>query len=133
MKSQLSVEYLIIIAIALVILIPIILYGNELLLGYKDDTKISLARNTVEKIGKNVDWVYSQGEPAQHSIDVYIPEGIEQINLENKIILFKIKTRAGISDIFYTSVANLNGSIPMQNGYYKLSLRAHQNFVNISW
>lgn len=133
MKSQVSVEYLIIISVAIMILIPIILYANELLLGYKDDTKISLARNAVEKIGENVDWVYSQGAPAKRSLEVYIPEGIEQINLENKTILFKIKTRAGTSDIFYTTVANLSGSIPMQSSYYKLSLTAHQNFVNISW
>ncbi|MEM7825093.1 MAG: hypothetical protein QXO27_03930 [Candidatus Aenigmatarchaeota archaeon] len=133
MKAQVAIEYITIISIAFIILLPLILYVNDLLSDYNDDTRISLAKNTVKKLGENIDWVYAQGQPAKVSIQIYIPDGITEISLNNKTILFKIKTSAGISDIFYETVPFLNGSVPTTEGYYWVSLVSYENYVNISW
>jgi hypothetical protein len=133
MKAQVAIEYLTIISIAFIILIPLILYVNDLLNNYNDDTKISLAKNTVKKLGENIDWIYSQGQPARTTLEIYIPDGITNVSLANKTILLKIKTLAGTSDIFYETVPSLNGSIPTTKGYYMVTLVSYENYVNISW
>jgi hypothetical protein len=132
MKSQAAVEYFTIISIALLLLLPLSLYVNELLTGYRDDTRLSLAKDLVKKLGENVDWVYSQGPPARVSLKVYVPEGVEEASLENKTILLRMRTSAGLSDVYYMAVPELNGSLPSESGYYSVSLVAYENYVNIS-
>ena len=132
MKSQVAVEYLIIVSVAFMILIPTILYLNQTFIGYSDDNKLSKASETVKKIGQTADWVYSQGPPAKQTIEIFIPKDLEEISLNNKTVLFKVRTSAGVSDVFYESVAPLNGTLPFNNGYYFISLTAFQNYVNIS-
>jgi len=132
MKSQVAVEYLIIVSVAFMILIPTILYLNQSFIGYSDDNKLSKASETVKKIGQTADWVYSQGPPAKQTIEIFIPKDLEEISLNNKTVLFKVRTSAGVSDIFYESVAPLNGTLPSNSGYYFISLTAFQDYVNIS-
>jgi len=132
MRAQAAIEYYTIIAVALLILLPLSFYVNQLLMGYRDDTKISMARDAVKKLGESADWVYSQGPPARLSVKVYVPEGVEQTSLDNKIILLRVRTSAGITDVYYETVPSLNGSIPIENGYYSISLTAYGNYVNIS-
>jgi len=133
MRAQAAVDYFAIISVALLILIPLILYINQLLTGYRDDTRISMAKDTVNKLGENADWVYSQGSPAKMTLDsIYIPEGIEEISLDNNMILFRIKTSSGVSDVYYETVSPLDGSVPSKAGYYPISLIAYDNNVTIN-
>ena len=132
MKSQVAVEYLIIVSVAFMILIPTILYLNQSFIGYSDDNKLSKASETVKKIGQTADWVYSQGPPAKQTIEIFIPKDLEEISLNNKTVLFKVRTSAGVSDVFYESVAPLNGTLSSNSGYYFISLTAFQDYVNIS-
>lgn len=124
MKAQIAVEYLIIVGVALMILLPMSLYLNQSLMGYRDDTKLSKAWNTVKKLGQNADWVHSQGPPAKVTVEIYVPEDVEEVSLDNKMILYRVRTSAGISDVFYDTVPDLNGSLPMGSQYYFISVTA---------
>jgi len=132
MKAQAAVEFLIIVSVALMILLPVSFYANQSLMGYRDDTKISLAKNTVNKLGESADWVFSQGSPAKLTLKVYIPDDVYNISLEGKTILFKIRTSAGVTDVFYETVPSLGGSLPTNSGYYYVSLTAYADHVNIT-
>ena len=132
MKAQAAVEFLIIVSVALMILLPVTFYANQSLMGYKDDTKISLAKNTVKKLGESVDWIFSQGPSAKRSLEIYIPDDVYNISLEDKTILFKIRSSAGITDVFYETVPSLNGYLPITSGYYFVSLTAYADYVNIT-
>jgi len=132
MKSQAASEFLIIVSVALTILIPLILLVNQSLMGYRDDTKISLAKEAVKKLGQNADWVFSQGPPAKVTIEVYIPDDVASASLNNKMILYKIKTTAGITDIYHYTVSNLMGTLPEKSGYYFVSLTCYSTYVNIT-
>jgi len=133
MKAQVAIEYLIIVSVAIIVLLPLIIYANEMIRNYNEETKISLAKNAVKKLGESADWVYSQGQPAKLTTEVYFPEGITQASLENNTILLRMKILSGISDIYYSTISPLNGSIPSNAGYYTISIIAYQNYVNISW
>ena len=133
MKAQVAIEYLIIVSVAIIVLLPLVIYANEMIRNYNEETKISLAKNAVKKLGESADWVYSQGQPAKLTTEVYFPEGIDQASLENNTILLRMKILSGISDVYYSTMSPLNGSIPSNAGYYTISIIAYQNYVNISW
>ena len=131
-KAQSAMEYYTIIVIALIILLPLSVYVYQLLYQYGDDTKISVAKDAVNELGGTADWVFSQGPPARYTFkSFYIPGGIENASLDNGMILFKVKTSAGITDIYYQTIATLDGSIPSESGYYPIAVIAHDNNVTI--
>jgi len=132
MKAQVAVEYLIIVSLALMILIPYVLYLNDLSQSYSETNRLTVTRNSVDKIGRNVDWVYSQGEGAKMETEILVPEGVESIQFLNKTILWKVRTSAGISDVYYTTITNVTGSIPTTPGYRIILIQAFRGYVNVS-
>ena len=133
MKAQSASEFLIIVSVALTILIPLILLVNQSLMGYKDDTKISQAKEAVNKLGNNADWVFSEGPGAKETIMIYIPDGVESVSfVGTKEILYKIRTSAGTTDVYYDTVSYLDGTLPDKSGYYFVSLTCFSTYVNIS-
>ncbi|MDI6806438.1 MAG: hypothetical protein QMD14_01325 [Candidatus Aenigmarchaeota archaeon] len=131
-KAQIALEYIIVVAFAIGVLTPILLYVNQSLNEYREGNNLILAKNSVTKIGQIADWVFSQGPPAKMEIEVYIPQGIEEIRIEEKVILFRIKTSAGISDVYYLTLSNVSGSISPIPGYTKVKIEAFETNVTVS-
>jgi len=132
MKAQSATEFLIVVSLSIGLLIPIILIVNQYLIGYRGDTNLSLARDTVNKLGESADWVFSQGSPARLTLEIYIPDGVQQASLNNKMILLKVRTSSGTSDVYYNTIADLVGSIPSRSGHYPVSIIANTSYVNIT-
>ena len=132
MKAQIATEYLIIIAFALMILVPYTIYLTSVSHNFSQDNSINMASNSIRKIGQNADWVYSQGVPSRLEISVIVPENVENITISGKNIVWKIRTSSGITDIYYNSIANLTGSITTNPGYYNVLIQAVPNGVDIS-
>ncbi|MEM5790677.1 MAG: hypothetical protein QXP77_01350 [Candidatus Aenigmatarchaeota archaeon] len=130
MKTQASLEYLIIVSIAFLILIPAILYANSMLLSSKNELRNKLGESVVERLAENSDWVYSLGSPSRIKINIYVPEFVEYINISNHKISLKFKDSP--DPIFKITKANVTGYIPSEEGYYNVLIMAEQNFVNIS-
>lgn len=132
MKIQVALEYLIIISFALMVLIPYLLYLQNASQNLKEDNNLVIASNSLKKIGEMADWVFSQGEPARIEVLVQIPPNVEEISFNGKVMNWKVRTSAGLSDIYYISIANLTGNLPTKPGYYKILIQAIENGVNIS-
>ena len=132
MKAQVSVEYLIIVSFAIMVLIPYILYLNDLSQSYSESNKLTVAKNSVDKLGQTVDWVFSQGEGAKTRIDVLVPEGVESIEFIGRTISWKVRTSAGVSDVYYIAVANVTGSMSTSPGYRNVLVQAFRDGVNVS-
>jgi len=131
-KAQVATEYLVIIAVGVAILIPMVVYLNDMYISYKDDSNIASAKTAAEKIASLTNWVYSQGKPAKVVASVYLPGGIEEIELENKTITFKMKTKSGIVDVSKDTTAIIAGSLPTSKGFYRVAVIAEDDFVNIT-
>ena len=132
MKAQIATEYLIIVSFALMVLIPYTLYLQNVSQSFTEDNNLIVASNSVQKIGQIADWVYYQGEPAKLRIVVSIPKNVENISFIDKTMNWKVRTGAGVSDIYYNSIANLTGNLPTVPGYYNVLVQAMGNKVNIS-
>lgn len=131
MKLQVAVEYILIIGLSLAILIPYIAYLTQVAQSYKEENALLTAKNSLEKLGQSIDWVYYQGEPAKIEIEILIPENVESMEIINNTIIWKVRTSAGVSDIYYTSVANISGNLPTKSGYYKMVIEAKAYGVEI--
>lgn len=130
MKAQASLEYVIIVSIALLILIPAILYANDIIISSKKELRRRLAENTVEIIAENSDWVNSLGPPSVVIVRIYVPDLVEYINISDFKISLKFKNSEEI--ISKETRANVTGFIPSDEGYYNILIAAQENFVNIS-
>ncbi len=130
MKSQVALEYIIIISIGLIALIPFVIYSYNSAYVYSEQNKIETAINSLNELGESIDWVYSQGEPAKLVLDLYIPK-LENVSIVNNIIIWKVKTSAGISDIYYKASANITGTLPTNEGYYNIFVKAVRDGVEI--
>jgi hypothetical protein len=60
----------------------------------------------VNKIAEAADIVYTQGEPSQITISVYVPENVNSVIFLNNTIDMKVQVDSGISDIFANSKTN---------------------------
>src|SRR3989344_6125805 len=124
LKSQVSVEYLMIIGFVAIITIPlIIIYYN-----YTADSSDEIASSQINYIARKIvdaaESVYSLGSPSQTSIKVYIPSQIKGASLDNREVLFNVSTRAGISEIVQVSSVELVGALPITEGIHTITLKA---------
>ena len=103
-KSQFAMEYMMLVGILLVILIPIIYYSTRTL-DY--EVRTNQATEAVKALAKTADTVYSLGPGNQRFVQIIIPSG--SITIGQNEILFKLKSSAGDTDIFETTSAVLVG------------------------
>jgi len=113
-------------------LLPYALHLQTVSQNLREDNNLAIASNSLQKIGQVEDWVISQGEPAKITILVQIPANVEEISFAGKMMKWKVRTSAGLSEIYYISSANLTGSLPTTPGYYNLLIQAMGNGVKIS-
>ncbi|MGC9200589.1 MAG: hypothetical protein ACP5F8_01320 [Candidatus Aenigmatarchaeota archaeon] len=132
MKAQIATEYLILVSFSLMVLIPYILYLYSISQQSNEQNILTVASESVKKIGEACDWVYLQGEPAKITIKIAIPKNVEEISFLNRTINWKVRTSAGVSDIYYNCIANVSGYLPIKEGEYYVSIQAFKGGVNIN-
>ena len=96
------------------------------------DMYLSYAKNTANQIADTADLVYSQGSPAKVRIKVYIPKHVVSVNITGHEINFNMSYMDGYSDIFATSLAPLNGTLPSLEGTYWIEIEATDSGVDIN-
>lgn len=132
LKSQAAFEYMIIVAIVLSFIIPVWSYVSSVQTRSSIDLSLKYAKNAVERLTETIDAVYSQGPPAKVKLKLYIPKYVEKIEMINNTIIFRIRTPSGISDVFSTSIAIVNGSLPNEEGIYWVNVEAVGDIVQIN-
>lgn len=130
-KAQAAFEYLVIVSIVLVFMIPIWAYVTSTQRDTSIELALTYAKNTANQIADASNLVYSQGPPAKIKINVYIPYGVGNITILNRTIRFRLNVDSGITDIFAFSTAQLNGTLPKKQGYYWIEVEATDDIVQI--
>ena len=129
--GQIATEYLIIISFVTFIVISVmgiaLFYSSDI----KDNIKISQLDRFSDKLISTSDSIFYAGEPSKIDIQIYLPEGVSQIDITNKDIIFNISTSKGMSVKGYQSKVNLKGSISTHAGIKNLLISANQTWVDI--
>ncbi len=132
MRAQTAFEYLMIFSIILAIVGILTLYAGEMTKRNEDDIRVANVMTVVNKIVEAANIVYTQGKPSQITLNLYIPEGVESIEISDKKILIKVRVSNGLTDVFAFSKASLQGSISLTPGTKKIKVIAEENYVNIT-
>jgi uncharacterized protein (UPF0333 family) len=131
-KGQVSLEYMIIVGILFLMIIPLLfLYTST-----QQDTTDTLTEGQLRKAGTVLrdaaERVYYAGEPAQEVIEIYFPEHIKAIVLSNSSIAFTANSGSGNYDLVINSAAPLNGTIGIFHGVHIITVRAENGTVQVS-
>ena len=132
-KVQVAFEYFIIAGMVLAMLLIMWAYLAGVQQSTAEQLSLSYARNSAYKIAGIADMVYAQGPPASIGTTIYIPQGVVSIQLRNLEINFRVRTSAGITDVYALTKANLTGSLPVESGYYSVIIAARNNTVEVAY
>src|SRR3989338_1845309 len=117
-RAQASSEYIIIVGFVVGITIPLML----VYFTFANNVNDQIISAQLEQISKSIidsaDTVYFLGEPSQTTLKVYLPKGIQSVQIINKAINYKIRTGHGINDIVFVSSSDLTGVLPTSSGIH---------------
>jgi uncharacterized protein (UPF0333 family) len=133
-KAQISVEYALIMGFVVVISIPLVMIYYDYTALSNDEIIAGQVNRIAQKIVDTAETVYYLGEPSQTTLKVYIPHGIAAASIEQeKEVVFKLRGKTGISDIVHISSVNITGTLPTTQGIHRITLKAQQNKVLVSY
>ena len=131
-SGQVSIEYLIIFGIAFMMTLPLIVIYARQTTNVQADVTRAQTFKVASKISDYAEQVYYMGTPAQRTLAINFPEGINSVTINGNVIIFNVTT----ADLTYTveqdTVANLTGGIRPFAGPHSIVFVASQNYVNIT-
>ena len=132
LKSQVSVEYMLIMGFATLMTIPLLIIYYTYTADSSDSVATGQALQIARKIVDSSESVYYLGKPSQTTLKLNFPDSIYSTNLSSKEVVFKIKTRSGITDIVQVSSVNMSGSLPITQGIHIITVKAEEGYVQIT-
>ena len=136
MRGQASVEWMVILSVAILILAVMLSFNQDSYQSFRSNLRVSKAKSTLNDLKNAADFVYSQGSGAKTRIYVTIPHAsnftITTLSTGKGQIqtVVYVKGREEYFDV-YTN-ANLTGSLPSNAGGYCIDVESLEEVVNIS-
>lgn len=82
-KAQSSLEQLLTLGISLTFITAIFYFAFNFA---SDSTRVAQAQDTINKLGKSADYVYALGPLSKSTINIYVPAGVQIINISGNRI-----------------------------------------------
>jgi uncharacterized protein (UPF0333 family) len=131
-RGQISTEYLIVVSFVLFIVLTALGIALAYSSQIKDTMKFSQIESFSTKVISQAESVFYSGEPARTTVSAYLPEGINEISIEDYFIVFNVSTKSGNSISSFRSNVNLTGSLSASSGVKRVYINATTNSVIIS-
>lgn len=132
MRSQVSVEYMLVMGFAALMTIPLLLIYYT----YSSDTSESVSTGQAMQIARRIvdasESVYYLGKPSQTTLKLNFPDKIYLTNLSGREVVFKMKIKNGITDIVQVSSVNMSGNLPTTQGIHIITIKADDGYVQIT-
>ena len=132
LKSQVSVEYMLVMGFAALMTLPLLLIYYT----YSSDSSESVAASQALQVARRIvdasESVYYLGSPSQTTLKLNFPDRIYSTNMSSRELVFKIKTRNGLAEIVQVSAVNMSGSLPTSQGIHVITITAQNNYVQIT-
>ncbi|MCC7571739.1 hypothetical protein KO465_10570 [Candidatus Micrarchaeota archaeon] len=140
MKAQVSVEFLIVIGVMMVLLLPVIVYAFSVL-NFENQIRIDISKSqtALDRISNTVDSVGSAGTGSALYTDIFVSK-VQNVRIENANqgeIIFTLLTSDGTTSMYRITQYNLtNSDNSLENiktGNYRLLINAtNSTHVDIS-
>ncbi|MBS1266654.1 MAG: hypothetical protein MAG795_00622 [Candidatus Woesearchaeota archaeon] len=133
-KSQVSTEFMIILAFVLLLIGSLIAVNQGLMTKVGNQFRVSKARLIVDDLAETAEYVYSQGQGAQTKVLVSVPEGVVTTQVSNRtIVMSVISGSQSTRDVYRNLDFPVRGSIPAYQGNHWITLRSQQGYVEIGY
>ncbi len=133
-EAQISVEYMFLIGFATVITIPLIIIYQNFNQESRDEISSAQIQQVANEIIDAAESVYYLGEPSQTTLKVNIPGSVVSADLSAGYeVVFRIRTKAGETDMVQNSAVNITGSLPTNKGTYTITVKAVSDHVEVSY
>lgn len=123
-KGQVTTEYIAIVGIVLLLLIPIFYISAEKI---NNEVKVNQANDAVTSLSRAVNVVYSLGPGTRRIIEITIPGAVESTEVNGTLLQIRLHVFGGTSDIYAMAMVNVSGYIPSERGTYHIPLEAQED------
>ena len=123
---------MLVIGFATLMTLPLLLIYYTSISDSNESVATSQALQVARRIVDASESVYYLGSPSQTTVKLNFPDRIYTTNLSNYELIFKIKTKNGITDIVQVSAVNLSGSLPTSQGIHVITVSAQNGYVQIT-
>lgn len=123
-RGQIAVEYVLLVGIALLALIPISYYA---ITESSKNIRMNEASDFVDTLAYTANMVYALGPGSQDYISVTVPGGVKSITFDRNEVEMKMSVSGKDYDVFAASKANLTGSISTSQGTHHVYVRTLDN------
>ncbi len=133
-EGQASIEYLMIMVIAMLILVPLVSVVYSQTARSRDEMGRSALQDSLQGLADAADLVQAQGHPAKITRSLHLPSGVSQTNVTDNHFIVTVEGSAGPTDYTVESSANLTGELPISSGSYQVSLKMEEEgVVNVTY
>ncbi|MBN1502431.1 hypothetical protein JW930_02725 [Candidatus Woesearchaeota archaeon] len=132
-RSQTAIEFLTIFGFAFLMIIPVVIIFQTQTVDTKDALASNQIRNIEIKIVDKAEAMYYFGAPSKTTLRVYFPENIEEVEINNRIILFRYRAAENtLQEVVHTSLVNLTGTLSAESGLHIIEIEALGDSVSIA-
>lgn len=134
-KAQSSMEYMVIVGFAFLLVIPIVVLFYSNLHDMQDDVYRVHFDSLAQKIVKTADKVFYIGEPAVETIKVEFPIEVETMEILADNSTLRIQYRNAdevLVPVYWQSVAPLQGTFQLYDGIHYIRIEARSTHVLIT-
>lgn len=130
-KAQVSTEFIVVMSGIFIVIAALVSSNLEILSAHENNVRVTKARDAIDSIHKAAEHVYMQGEHSKTQIFVMIPNGVESITLSDNLIEINLSVSGVTRNVFRTTRFSINGTIPIEEGYYWLNIISRGTYVDI--
>lgn len=129
-RGQSSVELLMVLAMSLVILTALVSFTTEHVSNLQKEQSISLARDTISRLAREIDYTYLSGPNHVKEIVLSFPEGIDPSlsTIQNN----SLTLHAYGTDLSASTISNVQGTLPTTAGQHRIRIHSFDEYVVIS-
>ncbi|MBN2458665.1 hypothetical protein JXB28_00110 [Candidatus Woesearchaeota archaeon] len=126
-KAQVSMEFLMIIGIALMMTFPLIIIFFQ----QQENVQTEIGASQIDKVASEIrdaaDEVYYLGAPSKKTVTVYMPEGVKSISITSNKMVFEVEAPGNDYELVKWSVANLTGALQDYSGVHHVSVQSNSD------
>src|SRR3989344_2959010 len=131
-KAQAGVEYMIIISFVTFAIMAILLLAYFYSGLIHDRIKINQVESFGIQLVNQAESVFFSGEPSIATIRLYLPDGVQSINVNSDSLVIISSTSTGENVRSFTSRVPLQGNISASEGTKTITLRAEEDYVSMN-
>ena len=128
-KAQVSIEFLLVIGFAFLMTVPLVIIFYQQSQNINTEVSASQVDKVASEIRDAADEVYYLGSPSKKTITLYMPEGINGVQIQNNSIVFLVNSPGNDYEIVKWTVPCLTGSLENFYGIHHVSTESYFNIT----